>query len=541
MGFLVVLKDGRPFLRFRLDKEDTTIGRNDGADVYIPDARVSRIHAVVRRGTDGYRLYDRSTNGTFVNGVRTKAARLHDQDVITVGSCQIRFEVSGLQEPPPTVVTGPDGGALSYDATAEKFLYARPVLEVRDGPMRGRRIPLQGEVVTIGSDRGADVRVEEGPAQQCLLLWTADRYALRPVEGSEPVLVDGRPAEGDVAVALGSTIRVGRTSIRLVLEEGEEPLVPMAVTRYQGMVGTGAAMRKVFAAIDRLARHDAPVIVLGETGTGKELVARALHARSHRARGPFVAVNCSAISSQLVESELFGYERGAFTGADRARKGAVEAASGGVLFLDELGDMPLDVQAKLLRVLETATVTPVGSFEARPVDVRVVAATHRDLAAEVGAGRFRSDLFFRLFVLTVELPPLRERREDIPALVQHFLKECSVDSRVPRITTEAVDRLVAYHWPGNVRELRHVLIRALATDDQGTITEDKLTFHPPPEATTAAPMPEWSSSVGTLEALERRAIERALARCGNNRKRAAKLLGIARSTLHLRMKKYGLL
>ena len=540
MASLVVLKDERPFLRFRLEKEDTTIGRQSQADIYLPDARTSRGHAIVRRTSDGYQILDRSTNGTYVNGVRTRAARLKDQDIITIGSCQIRFELETTTEPPPTVAVGPEGGALSYDARGERFFYVRPVLMVSDGKRPPRRIPLHKEVLTVGSRPDADIRIHEPGERHFfqLLSVSETQFALRRFENAD-VSVDDRPVRGDVAVSPGTTIRVGKTFLKLLIEEGEDPLMPVETSLFEGMVGTTPRMHKLFGLIARFAQHDAPVIILGETGTGKELVARALHARSHRSRGPFIAINCSAISPHLVESELFGHERGAFTGADRARKGAIEAADGGVLFLDELGDMPLEAQAKLLRVLETRTVTPVGSFEPRPVDIRVVAATHQDLLGAVEAGRFRRDLFFRLLVLPIELPPLRERKGEIPSLVRHFLSQMGVDGRVPRITEAALQRLVAYDWPGNIRELRHVLVRALATNDRGVIDEKDLVFLSPSlrSRDKAGSIPP---RVGTLAEMEKREIERALRLCNNNRQQAARVLGIARSTLHMRMKKHGL-
>ncbi|MEZ4601371.1 MAG: sigma-54 dependent transcriptional regulator [Syntrophotaleaceae bacterium] len=228
-----------------------------------------------------------------------------------------------------------------------------------------------------------------------------------------------------------------------------------------GMVGISPAIREVFRKISLYAPSDAAVVVTGETGTGKELVARGLHDRSLRNDGPFVAVNCSAISEELLESELFGHEKGAFTGALRRHQGRFERADGGTLFLDEIGDMPMHTQAKLLRVLEEGTVERIGAEHETRVDVRIVAATNLQLEKAVGQGRFRADLYHRLSVLRIHLPPLRERPEDIPALVDHFLRMFSrkYNRRIYRLTPEAIELLQAYLWPGNVRELRNVLER----------------------------------------------------------------------------------
>jgi len=234
-----------------------------------------------------------------------------------------------------------------------------------------------------------------------------------------------------------------------------------SVAGFQGLVGTGAAMREVFRKIELYGPADAAVVITGETGTGKELVARALHERSPRAGGPYISVNCSAIAEELLESELFGHEKGAFTGALRTHRGRFERADGGTLFLDEIGDMPLHSQSRLLRVLEVGQIERVGAEEERRIDVRVVAATNVPLEQAVGQGRFRSDLYHRLSVLRIHLPTLRERPEDIPALVAHFLQIFSekYGRRIERLTSEAIALLQSYVWPGNVRELRNVLER----------------------------------------------------------------------------------
>jgi len=243
-----------------------------------------------------------------------------------------------------------------------------------------------------------------------------------------------------------------------------------SVAAFQGLVGTGAAMREVFRKIALYAPAEAAVVVTGETGTGKELVARALHERSSRADGPYVAVNCSAIAEELLESELFGHEKGAFTGAVRTHKGRFERADGGTLFLDEIGDMPLHTQSRLLRALEAGSIERVGAEEERKVDVRVVAAANVPLEQAVSHGRFRADLYHRLSVLRIHLPPLRERPEDIPALVDHFLRVFSrkYGRRIERLTSEAIALLQSYFWPGNVRELRNVLERVFV-ETQGEV------------------------------------------------------------------------
>ena len=304
-----------------------------------------------------------------------------------------------------------------------------------------------------------------------------------------------------------------------------------------GIVTAGGAMAEVLSTVSRAAASSVPVLILGESGTGKELVARALHAASPRASGPFLAVNGASLSPTLLESELFGHERGAFTGAERSRKGRFELASGGTFFLDEVGDLPPEAQVKLLRVLQEGTIERVGSAEPVPVDVRVVAATHRDLAAAVADGRFREDLYYRLAVVTVELPPLRQRRADIPLLVEHFRRKHQGNGK--EFSREAMDLLVSYDYPGNVRELENIVQRSLvlarldlvASGDLPPALRGQRREIPPGED---APLP------CRVEALERDAIEKALALEDGHQSRAAERLGISERVLRYKLRKLGL-
>jgi two-component system response regulator HydG len=292
-------------------------------------------------------------------------------------------------------------------------------------------------------------------------------------------------------------------------------------------------MRALQTSIDFVARSSAPVLVTGETGSGKELVARAIHERSARRERPFVAVNMSAIPQELLEAELFGHVRGAFTGAAQARKGLFTEADRGTLLLDEIGDMSLDLQVKLLRVLQSGDVRPVGSDRAHHVDVRVIAATHRDLPALVKAGRFREDLYFRLDVLPVFVPPLRDRREDIPALAAYFLAQASErapESPVRSIGPDALRMLSEAPWPGNVRELASSIERAVVFGIDSMIDSNQLSVIRNGPTTPAWPFP--SNAPWTLRRLSRAYAEWVLAEAGGNKERAAEILGIDLSTLY---------
>ena len=307
------------------------------------------------------------------------------------------------------------------------------------------------------------------------------------------------------------------------------------------IVGQSKPMKEVFAKIQRAAPVDSTVLILGESGTGKELVAQALHHNSSRKKGPFVAVNCAAVPATLVESELFGHVRGAFTGATDRRMGRFEQADGGTLFIDEIGDFELGLQAKLLRVLETLTLTPVGGHEDRTVDVRVITATSRDLRKMVEAGTFRQDLFYRLNVVSITLPPLRQRTDDIPILLEHFLKDITEHKHTVtrRISPEVIRRFQAYSWPGNVRELRNVLESMIVLADGETLAENDL----PEQIAAGALLSSKTTDLPTgltMEELERLAITKAIDECDGNRTRAAERLGISVRTLQRKLRQYAL-
>ncbi|HVY37859.1 MAG TPA: sigma-54 dependent transcriptional regulator [Polyangia bacterium] len=316
---------------------------------------------------------------------------------------------------------------------------------------------------------------------------------------------------------------------------------------FSEIVGDTPAMRAVFALIEKVAPTEASVYIHGESGTGKELVARAIHARSKRAGGPFVKVNCGALAETLLESELFGHERGAFTGAVKRKLGRFELADKGTLFLDEIGDVSPGLQLKLLRVLQEREFERVGGEETIKVDVRVISATHRDIAAEVSAGRFREDLFYRLHVVPCEVPPLRERKEDIPRLVAHFVAKLAPRTNpaidpARGVTDAALARLGLYNWPGNVRELENVIEQALVFAEGSAIDVGALPASVRggiPENALALPGGEMSLP-DVLEDLERQLIQRAYDRSGGVKTETARLLGIKTSALYYKLEKYGI-
>ncbi|REE22471.1 two component Fis family sigma54 specific transcriptional regulator [Paraburkholderia sp. BL27I4N3] len=388
-----------------------------------------------------------------------------------------------------------------------------------------------------------------------------ERLRAMPARAALPVVVLTAFATSDNtihAMRLGAfehlTKPVGRDAIASLLRKIEasnrgaaNPALPASNEDVSDgtprLLGNSEALRDAQKQIGRAAATDSTVLITGETGTGKEVAARVLHDASRRRHAPFVAINCAAIPADLLESELFGHARGAFTGAVTQRAGRIAEANGGTLFLDEIGDLPLPMQAKLLRVIQERTLTPVGSNTSVPIDVRIVAATHRDLAEEVAARTFREDLFYRLNVIPIHLPPLRDRPDDILPLAAHFLiAAANLAGPVRTLSADAERRLLAHAWPGNVRELKNAMERVAALGRGPLVTADDLAFLTAPRA-AANGIPAALLDLPlqqSIEWLERAAIERALQQTGGNRAEAARRLGISRQSLYTKIAAYKL-
>jgi DNA-binding NtrC family response regulator len=332
--------------------------------------------------------------------------------------------------------------------------------------------------------------------------------------------------------------RLERVARAVELQQENQLLREQLRTRpgFGGLIGISLKMERVYKLIEKVSQHEYPVLILGESGTGKELVARSIHFSGPRKDRPFAPVDCSALVPTLIESELFGYVKGAFTGAVQAKQGLLEAAQGGTLFLDEIGDMPVDLQAKLLRALQEREVKPVGSTERRQINVRIIAATNRDLESAIRAGTFRQDLYFRLNVVQIKIPPLRDRKSDIPMLVTAFLEKFSdPQGPVRTISEEAMRRLIAYDWPGNVRELENAIERAVALGSGPLVHVADLPSNLQYPTSERAPEKD---EILPLEELERRAILRTLRETGGDKLSAARMLGIGKTTLYRKLKQY---
>jgi transcriptional regulator with GAF, ATPase, and Fis domain len=442
-------------------------------------------------------------------------------------------------------------------AGARQIHLRRARVSCVEGANAGSDWKIERDVIRIGSREDNDIRLGDTTVSRlhAEIVRGREGTILRDLGSTNGTFV-GAVRVREVYLAPDTRFRVGNT--HLVYSPADEiiDVVPSENDRFEGLVGRGLAMREVFGILERVAPTDLTVLVTGETGTGKELVSRATHNRSTRKNRPFVVFDCGAATESLVESELFGHERGAFTGAIAVREGLFEVADGGTIFIDEIGELPLELQPKLLRVLEQREVRRVGATKVRQVDVRVVAATNRNLRDEVAAGRFREDLYYRLAVVEIRLPALRERREDVPLLVEHLLHRAEHSQGGGRgvrgLAPEVRALFDAYHWPGNVRELNNVIERALPFTDGTTITLDAL-----PEAlrasrpvapavprpslpadTTLSSLPLKDAKDALIEEFERHYLVDLIDRHDGNVSRAARTAGMDRKSITRLLKKH---
>ncbi len=414
---------------------------------------------------------------------------------------------------------------------------------VLSGAAKGTVRPL-GEKLRVGKAPDNDLVLPDDTVsrQHCVLSPAAGGVHVRDLESTNGTKVQGARVT-EAIVQPGMVLKVGEVEVMLRPAARSVEVMPSDKTSFGGAIGQSLAMRAIFGVLERIAPTDATVLLEGETGAGKDVLARAICAESPRAARPFVIVDCGAVSYSLIESELFGHERGAFTGAVAARQGAFELADGGTVFLDEIGELPLDVQPKLLRVLETRELRRVGGNRTIKIDVRVIAATKRNLKREVEAGKFREDLYFRLAVVPVTVPPLRARREDIPLLVEHILK---VSGGGLRVSPETLQSLVAHDWPGNVRELRNVIERSVYMARAVGETELNVVSLPMSagsagDAAHFEPGKSYRETRARYEAdFERRYVKWLLARHGGNVSAAARDAKMDRKHLYDMAKKHGL-
>lgn len=444
---------------------------------------------------------------------------------------------------------------IGEDPLAKKLFLRKMQIEVKSGSSKGFVGEFDRDVIRIGSQEGRDLRLKDSTVSRLHAEIVRSRHGilLRDLGSTNGTFV------GDVRVRevyLGDSreFLVGETELSFTLCDEIVDIVPAEATEFEGLVGCSVVLREVFSVLDRVSRTDLTVLVRGETGTGKELVCRALHRRSRRSRRPFIVFDCASVAKGLIESELFGHQRGAFTGAVGDRAGVFEQANGGTLFIDELGELPLELQPTLLRVLEQRQVRRVGASRWVPVDVRVVAATNRNLREMVEEKSFREDLYYRLGVVEMVLPPLRKRLEDIPLLLEHFLATAPMEHNVVSLSPQAKEIFEAYHWPGNIRELRNIILRALPFCDGAVLDPSFLPESMNSELTPASSgllekkaqesgvdnLPLREARENILDTFERQYLSELLDSCGGNISEAARVAGVDRKTISRMLKRHGI-
>ena len=522
---------------------DVTFGRSRGATVHVESDKVSRMHARVRRAGELIEVEDLgSRNGTRVNGDKIEGiVRVTNGDEIAIGSILAVVGVtSGLRR----------STQIADDARGE----SRLVAEV-DRSVRYHR-PLTVGLVRVSNDAVVEAMARSLRPMDLMAEDAGDDYLvilpeLSHTEGIQSMqrLLDFARGAGVPAKSATAQCPEDGTTVETLIGAVRQSLRTGRTTRESGSqtaigdqpIVLDPAMKRVYTLVERIADTPMTILILGETGVGKEGVAEAIHRKSSRRDKPLIKLNCAALPETLLESELFGYERGAFTGADKRKIGFFEAADGGTLFLDEIGEMPLSLQAKLLRVLERKVITRVGGTTEIATSARVVAATHRDLEGEVRAGRFRQDLMFRIGGFTIVVPPLRDRPTEVLPLAEHFARLTAAEQgrTPPSLSDDARDALTAYAWPGNVRELKNAIERALV------LCGEQITAADLPEKLRDAgqrvrPVAPAADMRGHLAEVERAAIVAALEAEDQNQTRAARRLGLSRRALIYKMEKYGL-
>ncbi len=510
MEALMLCYRDEPLRAFTLGASPIEVGRGASCDIVVHDEAVAERHALLVARGGGVLVYDLRATGRPTVGARPLVA----EEPLALG----RHTLCRL----PEVPTRPHAPATRTEpVVAVRGDSEALALVVGRGP-EARRLALEGRPVAVGSAPDNDLVLLDRTvsAHHCRLEPCADGIAVRDLGSRNGTWIDGLRVER-ARLGVGGQLRVGRTDVALLVRGRSGD------ARREGIVAASPRMLTVLAEVERLARLPWTVLIHGESGAGKEGLARALHQRGPRASRPLVTLNAGSLTRELIESELFGHEKGAFTGASAQRRGAFELADGGTLFLDEIAELPLDLQARLLRVLDSGEVRRVGGEAALRVDVRLVCASHRDLRQMVGAGTFRRDLYYRIAQCPLEVPPLRARPEDVRALAAHFLEEIGREAGCRTLTERAYQRLLVHPWPGNARELRNVLRAATALSAAGTLDRDDveraLLRLGGPEAREDA-SPRGDSLAAVVEAHR------------GNLSAAARTLGLPRSTLRDRLR-----
>ncbi len=522
--------NGRVVMWRSLEGALMTIGRNPECDLCLPQEDIADVHCVLQWNGEVLSAKPHSAGLILNEESITDTTRLAVGDRLSLGSVTgvVRFEV------------GEELAAAGQTRTLvpEAFRKRSDLLIRLPEAFPGKSWPLDERGLTLGANDSNDIVLTDPYVSgfHARVYMKDGRPMIEDVGSRNGVFLGDQKIQAAEATA-GTQIRLGQT-VLLIAEQNPEQTATQSGRQSGQMIGKSEPIEKLRKVLRRVAGSDIPVLLTGETGTGKEVAATLVAELSPRSGKPLIVLNCGALTKDLVESELFGHEKGAFTGANERKVGAFEAANGGTLFLDEIGELPLDMQPKLLRALENSEVRRLGSPKSFHVDVRVIAATNRKLEEEVAAGRFREDLLHRLNIVTVELPPLRRRAADIEELAMHFVSAFSPGNEVVALAPGALEKLKGHVWPGNIRELRNTIQRAVLMRMGDAVEEEDITFAPSSFEHRAAVSEALTSR--TLADLEKEAITAELIRHKGNKKEAAAALGVSRSTIHRKIEDYGI-
>ncbi|MBN1282787.1 MAG: sigma 54-interacting transcriptional regulator [Proteobacteria bacterium] len=522
---------GRMLLREPIGTEPITVGRASENTIRLMDPDISREHCRIEWRDGALIVKDLSTNGMLVNGERVSQAQVDAGDRIAVGPWNLVIEATVDAIPVRTLAAEPHATrVLAFDPASKKLTTQRVDMVVRTPDQAPLKKRVSKSEILIGHHASCDVAVADPyvSRRHCKLVIDGERVKLIDLASTNGVFV-GETRVAQAAMERHGSFRVGRSEVHYRLSSESEELAPSESDRLGEMVGRSRAMREVFALIRRVAPSDAPVLITGESGTGKELAARELHRLSLRRQGPFVAINCGALPAGIIEAQLFGHEKGAFTGAVERMPGLIEQAKGGTLFLDEIGEMDAALQTRLLRVLEDKKVRRIGAQAEIDADFRLVAATNRDLRRMAKDGRFREDLLYRIYVVPIEIPSLRERPDDIEHLASHFLARLAKDGRAPALSAGAMKAVRGHPWPGNARELRNAMERTLLLSIRDVIE---------PRDLFLSFIGTKGGQPGGLREQERSHLIEVIAECKGNISRSARRLGIARTSLQAKIRRF---
>lgn len=534
MFTLIFTREGSELLKRPIGSETISVGRSHDNTIQLVDPSISRTHCLIENTGDTITLTDTSRNGTTLNGRTISSAVLKQGDEIAIGPWTATVDVRMEDRVDETIVDHfQPTSVMSYDSDSKQLGEDVIFITVSSKEQRPFKRRLSKGEITLGSHAACDIAIADEYISRChcKLILTADSLVLSDCGSTNGTFVGGIRIDR-TALPLEGSFAIGETTVRYARERVTERISPCKESAMGSMLGKGREMRETFSLIKRVAPTDVTVCILGESGTGKELAAREIHRHSLRSDKPFLALNCGSIPATIVESLLFGHERGAFTGAVERQEGLFEQANGGTLFLDEIGEMELNLQTRLLRVLEERTVRRLGAKENIAIDVRLIVATNRDLKQLVQERAFREDLFYRLYVVPLQLPPLRHRREDIPLLAQHFVEEHAPVDRGLKLSREALVKLSGHEWRGNVRELKNVLTRAAVMAEGMHIRADDINLDG--ALRTGIPADD------ELNDHERNALVAALRRTNGNQSKAARILGVARTTVAYKIGRYGI-